>query len=361
VTVDVDPLTTCKTCSKEVAKSASTCPHCGAKLKMSIFGKVLILLGIFFVMSVIVIILNTPVNFKSTSSDVNIAPPALQPQATKPVATVITMEDQKQVEQIITNYLNYIDTKNYGEAWKLLSPKDLEWDGQTLEDFKHGYQDVKAIKLISLEGYSVVAGNNGNTVVYDKKVPTVYFHLVLDVGSKGVSVWGPGQNERFIMGRKGTDGKWLISTFTSGPYLIPSSLGTNAEPDKIIVYNKGRSAAFTKGTEGYEALKELIYKSINEISRNNILTAIPSNELISQFKQLLTVEFLYSSPVEFWYPNGSKKMITQFLIAPAARSHTVITSSLADKSPYAPDEYNGGLFMVKMDSSYQGLLLKYAP
>lgn len=45
----VDQLTSCKTCSKEVAKS----PHCGAKLKMGVFEKVLILIGVFFVISFI--------------------------------------------------------------------------------------------------------------------------------------------------------------------------------------------------------------------------------------------------------------------------------------------------------------------
>ena len=64
----MDQLTTCKTCSKEVAKSASKCPHCGAKLKMGVFDKVLILLGVFFVMSFIYVILVMPVNIKSTSS-----------------------------------------------------------------------------------------------------------------------------------------------------------------------------------------------------------------------------------------------------------------------------------------------------
>lgn len=64
----IDQLTTCKTCSKEVAKSASTCPHCGAKLKMSVFGKVLILLGVLFVMRAIYLFLAIPVNIKSTSS-----------------------------------------------------------------------------------------------------------------------------------------------------------------------------------------------------------------------------------------------------------------------------------------------------
>ncbi len=35
-------LTTCKSCGKEVAKSASKCPHCGEKLKMGLFMKLLI-------------------------------------------------------------------------------------------------------------------------------------------------------------------------------------------------------------------------------------------------------------------------------------------------------------------------------
>jgi len=64
VAVALDQLTTCKTCSKEVAKSASKCPHCGAKLKMGIFEKVLILIGVLFVMTIIYTFLALPVTFK---------------------------------------------------------------------------------------------------------------------------------------------------------------------------------------------------------------------------------------------------------------------------------------------------------
>lgn len=39
-------LTTCKSCGKEVAKSAKNCPHCGAKLKMGLMLKMLIALVI---------------------------------------------------------------------------------------------------------------------------------------------------------------------------------------------------------------------------------------------------------------------------------------------------------------------------
>ncbi|HZK84208.1 MAG TPA: M56 family metallopeptidase [Desulfosporosinus sp.] len=133
------------------------------------------------------------------------------------VATNITMEDQKHVEQLIKNYLNYLDKQNYEEAWKLLTPQDR--DGQSQESFMKGHQGVKTIKLISLKGYSVVSGNNDNTVVYDAKVPTVYFDLVLDVVPTEGSAWGQGTNERFIMGRKGIDGEWLVSSFATSPQL----------------------------------------------------------------------------------------------------------------------------------------------
>jgi len=37
-----DELTPCKTCSKEVAKSAIVCPHCGAKLKLNLIEKLVL-------------------------------------------------------------------------------------------------------------------------------------------------------------------------------------------------------------------------------------------------------------------------------------------------------------------------------
>ena len=64
VAVALDKMTTCKTCSKEVAKSANNCPHCGAKLKMGIFEKVLIFIGVLFVMTIIYAFLASPVVFK---------------------------------------------------------------------------------------------------------------------------------------------------------------------------------------------------------------------------------------------------------------------------------------------------------
>ena len=42
-------LTSCKTCSKEVAKSAIACPHCGAKLKLNLIEKILLFIVVSWV------------------------------------------------------------------------------------------------------------------------------------------------------------------------------------------------------------------------------------------------------------------------------------------------------------------------
>lgn len=45
----MDHLTACKTCSGEVAQSATVCPHCGAKLKMNLIEKSVLFVIVSFV------------------------------------------------------------------------------------------------------------------------------------------------------------------------------------------------------------------------------------------------------------------------------------------------------------------------
>lgn len=47
--VAMDQLTPCKTCTKEVAQSATVCPHCGAKLKMNFIEKLVLFVVVSFV------------------------------------------------------------------------------------------------------------------------------------------------------------------------------------------------------------------------------------------------------------------------------------------------------------------------
>lgn len=139
----MDQLTTCKTCSKEVAKSASKCPHCGAKLKMSVFGKVLILLGVFFVMSFIYVILVMPVNFKSTSSS---SSSISAPDATK--------ENQSSQANSAPPTENMVDTT----ALMVKYLKD------------HGYSISNATGGGNLAGTQIQLPNSFNSVINNVKI-----------------------------------------------------------------------------------------------------------------------------------------------------------------------------------------------
>ena len=44
----MDKLTPCKICSKDVAQSATVCPHSGAKLKKNLIDKLVLIVGISF-------------------------------------------------------------------------------------------------------------------------------------------------------------------------------------------------------------------------------------------------------------------------------------------------------------------------
>lgn len=152
----------------------------------------------------------------------------------------------------------------------------------------------------------------------------------------------------------------------SSTEVTPQSPGvdTNTEPDKIIIYNKGRSTSYEKGTEANKALKDYIYKMISEKAENNQLMLAIVNGDVSELKKELTIEFLYTQPVEFRYPNGSKKMITKFLIASRSNlnSYTIITAPATppDNGLYAGGVYQGSLFEIRANPSNDELILKYA-
>lgn len=45
----MDQLTSCKTCSKEVAHSATVCPHCGARLRLTLIEKLVLFIIVSYV------------------------------------------------------------------------------------------------------------------------------------------------------------------------------------------------------------------------------------------------------------------------------------------------------------------------
>jgi len=141
-----------------VAKSASTCPHCGAKLKMSIFGKIMILLGIFFVMSVIVIILNTPVNFKSTSS------------SSSTISTPDASKENKSAQANIQNNLT-IPTIAQGTNLPPATGNVVDTTALTVKYLKdHGYSIANATGGGNLAGAKIQLPNSFNAVINEIKI-----------------------------------------------------------------------------------------------------------------------------------------------------------------------------------------------
>lgn|GEM_PF-1755939 len=151
-------MTACKTCSKEVVKSASTCPHCGAKLKMSILGKIMILLGVFFLMSVIVIILNTPVNFKSTTSS---------------SSTISTPDASKENQSAQGNIQNNLPLPTIAQGTNLAPATGnvVDMTALTVKYLKdHGYSIANSTGGGNLAGAKIQLPNSFNAVINEVEI-----------------------------------------------------------------------------------------------------------------------------------------------------------------------------------------------
>lgn len=135
---------------------------------------------------------------------------------------------------------------------------------------------------------------------------------------------------------------------------INSSVGTNSTPEKIIIYNKGRTVVFNKNDTEFESIKGFIYKVLSDKSKNDqVKLAIVKGD-VSELTKQLAIEFVYTVPVEFRYPDGSTQMIKKFLIGLVGSSNKTNTFITA---PANNGLYSGKLFVVQTDSLYEGFLL----
>lgn len=135
---------------------------------------------------------------------------------------------------------------------------------------------------------------------------------------------------------------------------ITPSIGTNVEPDYIIIYNKGRTTTLEKGTKPYNTVKSYIYKMINEKSYDIDKKQQIAYADINMFEQQQAFEFHYSNSVEFEYLDKSTKLINEFWVALSVQPQIVITSSIIDPN------VSNGQFSVRLDSNYESLIAKYA-
>jgi RNA polymerase subunit RPABC4/transcription elongation factor Spt4 len=76
-------LKVCKVCHKEVAKSAKTCPNCGAKLKMGLFTKLIIGIGVLIIIGAIASAGNKG-NDKTSTASMGAPNPTSAPTAQEP-------------------------------------------------------------------------------------------------------------------------------------------------------------------------------------------------------------------------------------------------------------------------------------
>lgn len=134
----------------------------------------------------------------------------------------ITFEDQKQVEQLITDYFKLLESKNYSTAWELLSPEQKKTYSK--EDAIKSHWGIEAVKFISIKGYLppgriVKDGAEIWTPMSEvpPNTPTVSFMVTFDMKASADTAWNDGQQTRFVNAVKDSSGKWKIDGMATGP------------------------------------------------------------------------------------------------------------------------------------------------
>jgi hypothetical protein len=186
-------LSNCETCGKEVAKSANRCPHCGAKLKMGCFMKLIVGIGILFV--VFVMNLGDDAKNKSNESSLSsknkteIKIPTIQKQMSESVVSFYSdyrsasnelkksnvrrkrKEKLKQIMKslIIKNWIGKLDslqTNSEGKAYISIKPIGADFEIKT---WNNALSDIFSNTLIEANSkiYTNISElSEGDTVLF---------------------------------------------------------------------------------------------------------------------------------------------------------------------------------------------------
>ncbi|HYF81535.1 MAG TPA: DUF4829 domain-containing protein [Clostridia bacterium] len=131
----------------------------------------------------------------------------------------ITIDDQKEVEELINDYFNALEHRDYLKSWELMSTK-----------YRSGYKDfegynsasknsiIESIKLIEIKGYiPPFKTKEFVTTRVPEGVPTVWFEAYFDLKlTKEDPSWVNGKNERFVNVEK-EDNIWKIGGLATSP------------------------------------------------------------------------------------------------------------------------------------------------
>lgn len=125
----------------------------------------------------------------------------------------ITLDDQKQVEQLIKEYFTDLEKKDYSSAWELTSSEQKKIYNK--ENAIKEHWGVETIKLISMKGY--LPPQLSATGDVPPNSPTVWFSVTFDIEPSPNTGWSEGLDERFVNVVKEIDGKWRIDGLATSP------------------------------------------------------------------------------------------------------------------------------------------------
>lgn len=132
----------------------------------------------------------------------------------------VTLEDRKQVEELINSYFAAWKSRDYSKQWELLSTK-FKSNYENFEAFKSQWEQsgIELTELSALKGY-IPPRKENNFMAEDapQGVPTVCFEVRFRLKlAQGDPIWQEGTNTRFIGVEKEADGKWKINAFATSP------------------------------------------------------------------------------------------------------------------------------------------------
>lgn len=123
-------------------------------------------------------------------------------------SNTITLKDQEEVEQLIAAFFKEMESRNYEAAANYLTDQGRLNHENTIPKGSPLWPWVESLKLISVESY---LPSNIQVVEGTEKVPTVFFHVNLDIKyNKGYGTYLRDGEKKVAVNVVRENGKWKI-------------------------------------------------------------------------------------------------------------------------------------------------------
>ncbi|MHB1407724.1 MAG: DUF4829 domain-containing protein [Desulfitobacteriaceae bacterium] len=117
----------------------------------------------------------------------------------------ITLSDQNQVKQVITNYFKTLNNHNFHEAYSLWAPDKIGLE----EAFTDTWKSVESIQIISIKPY-LITSNGPIDLNNDDTTPTLNFGVTVYIKNSISTSPLNGTFTFFPNLQKSLDGSWRI-------------------------------------------------------------------------------------------------------------------------------------------------------